>query len=179
MEARWATGHDIPGRIARLTLCGIVGVAYGIGGICWTAARAVLDDVGELVRDEPASGGGLRSVAAFIEDDVSSNGIGVGVYCASRLGGQPVIMNLHVAEIVLEAHLHVAAGALPERLAGCSQDLVYDRGDALLWLRSRGKSLQRLLLLSAVLTFAPRDSVLSARAPALQRSARKRSRRGR
>ena len=66
-----------------------------------------------------------------LEDDVRSDGVGVGVDRLCRLGGRGVVVHAYVAEVVAHPGLHVGAYVRLER-AAAGADHVVDRRALLL-----------------------------------------------
>ena len=63
----------------------------------------LLDGVGELVGEEVLAFRGFRAVLAGAEDDVLTDGVGVGVLGAGGLRGHGVGVDAYIAEAVAEA----------------------------------------------------------------------------
>jgi len=85
------------------------------------AAPALLDDVRQLVRDQRAPFGRLRSIAVRAEDDVLLHGVRLGVQASRRLLRQWIGVHAHAAKIVAEAVFHRRAQGLVQQLATADQ----------------------------------------------------------
>nr|WP_297600964.1 hypothetical protein [Mycobacterium sp.] len=75
----------------------------------------LLEDVGQLVREQLAAGGRLSVVAAPLEDDVRTGGVRA---CAQVDGGRvrgTVVVHPHIGEIGAEPLLHLSAHEAVER----------------------------------------------------------------
>jgi hypothetical protein len=79
--------------------------------------RALLENVGQLVREQPAAGAGGWSILVAGEYDIMTDGIRPGLNVSGRLGGTRVTVNSHVAEVGAEARLHERPGLSVERFA--------------------------------------------------------------
>ena len=120
--------------------------AAGRGGAVDRAA-ALLDDVGQLVREGDAASVGGRVIAVALEHDVGADGVGVGVHRPGRLLGAGVVVDPDVAEVVAQPGLHVGPHAGVERLPAAGVDHVVHRGRFLVLKGGRhaliaGRSLQ-------------------------------------
>lgn len=84
------------------------------------AALVGLDDVGELVGDEPIAGRGAGLVFAGPEVQVGAEREGVGGEVAGVGLGGGIGVDAHVGEVVPEGALHALEGAGVERLSGAA-----------------------------------------------------------
>jgi len=83
-----------------------------------------LDDVGELVRDQPLSLRGLRGVGAGGKDHVVTHGVGSGADRTSRSTRCGVHVHPDGAEVAAERPFHACPDAGVQGLAGRRQHLV-------------------------------------------------------
>jgi hypothetical protein len=89
----------------------------------------LLHDVCEFVREQVLPGGGIRLVASGVENDVTSNRVGVGIDGLRGSGGTGIGVNLDPAEIVFEARFEERASFRGERLSCGGEDFMHRRWD--------------------------------------------------
>jgi len=101
-------------RIVRVAHHETVCRAHG-HGLRWKYAFALLDGMGEFVREQAPAFGAYRLIAARGEVDVSTRGEGVGFERLSRGAGVGIGVHAHVGKIAAEAQLHHRASLFVER----------------------------------------------------------------
>ena len=83
-----------------------------------SAERRLLDDVSQLVSNKLEPVRRLGRESGRPEDDIATDGIGMRVYRASRLGREAVGMDPHTAEVVPEPWFDEGSDMGIERLTG-------------------------------------------------------------
>ncbi len=84
----------------------------------------LLDRMYKLVGEEPVSFSRSRSVAAFPENDMFANGVGVSIHCVRGLGGSVVAVDAHAREVKAESRLHKGASSRSQRLPWRTDNLM-------------------------------------------------------
>ena len=125
-ETRWQRttgGHEIGGPIRR-ALQRIVDIAQprrrGL------ACAVLLDDVGQLMGEEPQTLLRFGTIASFPKDDMRADRVGPRADGPGG-GGRPVVsVQAHVAEIAAEPRLHKGADGWFQRQTGRAQHFLND-----------------------------------------------------
>jgi hypothetical protein len=123
----------------------------------------LLDDVGELVRYEPAARSVSRPELPVAEDHIAADGVRAGADGSRGARGHGASVHAHVAEVVPEARFHRPTHRRGKLLAGLAQHLAHrwryaDCGTP----RPRA---DRLPLHRRLVVIAPASGTLSAAAP--------------
>ena len=124
-EARhWAAVHHCVGSRVGFSLSGVARRAHSD----WRARAqqrlrvpslpALLDDVSQLVGEQPGSARGARQVLAGREHDVVPNSERVRADCGGRPGREGAGVQAYIAEIVAERPAHLARDLPAQRLPG-------------------------------------------------------------
>jgi len=92
-------------------------------------AIALLDHMNNLMSEQTLAVKVVWCVAAAIEYDRATNGVGERVDGAGRLGGSFVGVDADPAQVGTESPFHVAARARIERRAEPAEDFTHDWGD--------------------------------------------------
>src|ERR1700687_1177059 len=92
----------------------------------------LLDDMCELMRQQPSACRGMRRKLASTEDDGPPNGVSKRIYSPRRLGGSRVVVQTHVAEVFAKGWFHGRAQGRIQLPAWRAQYVVDD-------LRGRGE----------------------------------------
>ena len=114
-----AAGGDERRDAVRLLLRGAVGRRHDRS--CIGGAMALLGHMGKFVREQRLSWSGVRLIAAGVEGDVRSRGIGDRPDRARRPRRGPVGVYAHAGEVVAEAQLELRSRAAVQGLAASAQ----------------------------------------------------------
>jgi hypothetical protein len=112
----------------RLVLHRIGGIAehQSVARCVRRAGTSLLEDVRELMRQQALARHTLWRVLAGTEHDIATHGIGAGVDGICRFGGSGVYVHAHMAEVLAEPRLQIAARCASQRLASRGKHLVDD-----------------------------------------------------
>jgi hypothetical protein len=98
-----------------------VGIAIERGG----RSRGLMEDVGELVREEMAAGLRGRLILALIKDNIGATGVGARVDSACGLRSLEAGVDTNAAEIAAETRLEEGSAGGVQRVAASPEDVMH------------------------------------------------------